>query len=84
MHAPLKLTDALLGTTLTVTTIDDKKLEVKVPAMTDTEETLRLRGKGVATERGTGDLLIRLSTKLPKKLSSKSKKAIQELQSEGL
>lgn len=84
MHAPLKLTDALLGTTLTVATIDDKKLDVKVPPMTEAEETLRLRGKGINTERGTGDLLIRLSTKLPKKLSSKAKKAIQELQSEGL
>lgn len=83
MHAPLKLTDALLGTTLTITTLEDKTLEVKVPAMTATEETLRLRGKGVATERGTGDLLIRLSATLPKKLSGKAKKAIEELKGEG-
>jgi molecular chaperone DnaJ len=84
MHAPLKLTDALLGTTLTIQTVEDKTLEVKVPAMTETDETLRLRGKGIATERGTGDLLIRLSTKLPKKLSGKAKKAVAELKAEGL
>ncbi len=83
MNAPLKLTDALLGTTLNVTTIDGKTLDVKVPPMSDTEETLRLRGKGVATDRGSGDLLIRLSATLPKKLSSKAKKAIEELKSEG-
>lgn len=84
MQAPLKLTDALLGTTLTVTTVDEKTLEVKVPPMTGTEETLRLRGKGIITDRGSGDLLIRLSATLPKKLSKKAKEAIELLRTEGL
>lgn len=85
MELPVKLTDALLGTTVTITTIDDKQLEVKVPAMTKTEETLRLRGKGIAyPEGGAGDLLIRVTTVLPKKLSGKAKKAIEDLKSEGL
>jgi molecular chaperone DnaJ len=83
MQAPLKLTDALLGTNISITTVEGKTLDVKVPAMSSTEETLRLRGKGVRTDRGTGDLLIRLSATLPKKLSSKAKKAIEELKSEG-
>ena len=84
MNAPLKLTDALLGTTLTVTVVNGKKIEVKVPPMTGTEETLRVRGKGINTDRGSGDLLIRVSATLPKKLSSKAKKAIEELRAEGL
>lgn len=84
MQLPLKLTDALLGTTITITTIDDKQLEVKVPPMTATEETLRLRGKGVQYEQGSGDLLIRVTTTLPKKLSTKAKKLVGELKSEGL
>lgn len=85
MNLPVKFTDALLGTTVSITTIDDKSLEVKVPAMSKTEETLRLRGKGVAyPEGGAGDLLIRISVTLPKKLSGKAKKAIEELRAEGL
>lgn len=84
MDLPVKLTDALLGTTVTVTTIDDKKLEVKVPPMAKTEETLRIRGKGVHYDQGAGDLLIRVSAILPKKLSPKAKRAIEELKSEGL
>ncbi len=84
MDLPLKLTDALLGTTVSVTTIDDKQLEVKVPAMSATEETLRLRGKGVSYDEGAGDLLIRITVTLPKKLSGKAKKAIEELKNEGL
>jgi len=84
MHMPVKLTDALLGSTVTVKTIDDKELEVKVPVMTSTEETLRIRGKGVHTASGTGDLYIHLSTQLPKKLSGKAKKVLEELKTEGL
>ncbi|MEK7101057.1 MAG: DnaJ C-terminal domain-containing protein [Patescibacteria group bacterium] len=84
MNMPMKLTDALVGTTVTIATIDDKKLEVKIPAMTAPEETIRLRGKGVQMEGHTGDLLIKLSITMPKKLSSKTKKLIEELKSEGL
>lgn len=84
MDLPVKLTDALLGTTVSVTTIEDKVLDVKVPSMTKTEEILRIRGKGVHYDNGAGDLLIRVSAILPKKLSGKAKKAIEELKSEGL
>ncbi len=84
INAPLKLTDALLGTILSIQTIEGKVLDVKVPPMTGTEETLRLRGKGISTERGDGDLLIRLTATMPKKLSGKAKKAIEELKGEGL
>ncbi len=84
MELPLKLTDALLGTEVTVTTIDDKKLDVKVPAMNTTEQTLRIRGKGVATDRGSGDLYIHITATFPKKLSTKAKKAIEDLKGEGL
>ena len=84
MNMPMKLTDALLGTTANITTVDGKTLEVKIPPMSSPEEVLRLRGKGVTLENGSGDLLIKLTTTMPKKLSSKAKKAIEELKSEGL
>lgn len=84
MNMPMKLTDALLGTTATITTVDGKNLEVKIPPMTSPEEVLRLRGKGVTLENGSGDLLIKLTTTMPKKLSSNAKKAIEDLKSEGL
>ncbi|MES2668512.1 MAG: DnaJ C-terminal domain-containing protein [Patescibacteria group bacterium] len=84
MKMPMKLTDALLGTTATITTVDDKKLEVKIPPMEAVEQTLRLKKKGVSIDGNEGDLLIRLTATLPKKLSGKAKKAIEELKAEGL
>ncbi|MDP2816021.1 MAG: DnaJ C-terminal domain-containing protein, partial [Rectinemataceae bacterium] len=84
MNMPMKLTDALLGTTATITTVDEKKLEVTIPAMAEAQQTLRLKGKGVVIDGHEGDLLIRLTATLPKKISGKAKKAIEELKSEGL
>ncbi len=84
MTLPMKLTDALLGTTATIVTVDDKKLEVKIPAMTEAQQTLRLKGKGVTVDTVSGDLLIRMTATLPKKLSGKAKKAIEDLKGEGL
>lgn len=84
MDLPLKMTDALLGTKINVTLIDDKVIEVKVPPLSHAEEMLRVRGKGVANSNGRGDLLIRVTIALPRKLSSRAKKAINELKSEGL
>jgi len=84
MNLPVKMTDALLGTTVSVTTVDEKTLEVKVPPLASAEETLRIKGKGVPVEGGRGDLLINVSVAMPKKLSGRAKKAIEELKEEGL
>ena len=84
MEYPLKLTDALLGITAAIETLDGKTLEVKIPPLSRPEEILRLRGKGIAYDGVHGDLLIRVSATLPKKLSSRAKKAIEELKGEGL
>jgi len=84
MNLPMKLTDALLGTDTTITTIDGKKLEVKIPPMTAPEETLRLRGKGVMVGSQKGDILIRLTITMPKKLSPKTRKLIEDMKGDGL
>jgi len=84
MEMPVKLTDALLGTSVTLATIEGKELEVKVPPMKAPEETLRIRNKGVAVEGRTGDLLIHLTAAFPKKLSGKAKKLVEQLQEESL
>lgn len=84
MNLPLKLTDALLGTEVTVETLEGKKLDVKVPPMKRAEEFLRIRGKGIQLDSVRGDLIIKLETALPQKLSGKAKRALEELRGEGL
>lgn len=85
MDLPVKLTDALLGATVALETIEGKTVEVKIPAMKRAEELLRVRGKGIPQGGSSrGDLIIRLEVALPNKLSSKAKKVVDELRSEGL
>lgn len=87
MRLPVKLTDALLGTSVTIQALDGKTLEVKIPAMQSASEMLRLRGKGVPAgglRGGAGDLIIELEAAFPHKLSHKAKKAVEDLKIEGL
>ena len=84
MDLPVKLTDALLGTAVSVETLEGKTLEVKIPVMKRAEELLRVAGKGIPTEGGRGDLIIRLEVALPHKLSGKARKSVDDLKSEGL
>ena len=84
MNLPVKMTDALLGTTVSIESLEGKTLEVNIPPMKRVEELLRVAGKGIPTEGGRGDLIIRLEVALPQKLSGRAKKAINDLKSEGL
>jgi DnaJ-class molecular chaperone len=84
MDLPVKLTDSLLGTTVSVETLEGKTLEVKIPPMKRAEEHLRIAGKGIPSEGGRGDLIIRLEVALPHKLSGKARKALEDLKTEGL
>jgi molecular chaperone DnaJ len=83
-EVPVKLTDALLGTTHSIKTYDDRTLEVKIPAMKEPMQTLRVRGEGVPQGTTRGDLLLNVKVILPQKLGGKAKKLIDELKSEGI
>lgn len=80
---PVKMTDALLGSTYAVETLDGNT-DIKIPAGISHGELIRIKGRGVQSERGSGDFLVRVSIETPKKLSRKAQRLIQELQSEGL
>ena len=92
MTLPVKLTDALIGTTVPIETLEGKTLEVKIPPMKRAEELLRVRGKGVPVDHAgglsraesRGDLIIRLEVALPHKLSSRARATLDILKSEGL
>ena len=84
MDLSIKLSDALLGATKKVTTLDGD-IELKIPSGTNSGTILRVRGNGVpqgANRRG--DLYVRLTVKLPEKLSKAAKKLVEGLKQEGI
>jgi len=83
MDLPIKLSEALLGAEKKLKTLDGE-VTLKVPSGVAPGERLRVRGKGVPSGQGRGDLLIKIKFDLPKKLSRRAQRLIQELEDEGL
>jgi len=82
----VKLSDALLGAEYPVETLDGS-INLKIPQGVTHGELLRIKGKGVPTERQggrRGDLYVKVQIQMPKKLSRKAKKAVEELKNEGM
>ncbi|MGI6662305.1 MAG: molecular chaperone DnaJ [Bacillota bacterium] len=71
---------AAIGGTVVVKGIDGE-LEMDVPAGTQPGAVLRLRGKGMPRLRskGRGDMLVRISVRVPTKLTSREKEVLREL-----
>lgn len=84
MDLKIKLTDALLGMTYDLKTLDNKNIEVKIPEGINNGEMLRVRGQGVPSNRGRGDIIIRIQVNMPNRLSHKTKETIEKLRKEGL
>ena len=83
MDLPIKLTDALLGNTYSVETLDGN-VEIKIPAGISHGELLRIKNKGVPIGNSRGDFMVKISIETPKKLSRKAQKLVEELREQGI
>ncbi len=84
MDLNIKLSDALLGATYTIDTLDGK-IDLKIPAGIGFNEVLRIRGKGVFQSKSKrGDLLVRVKITMPRKISKDARGAIENLKKEGI
>jgi len=81
MTRDIKLSDALLGVSLSIPTLPGQELSLKVPPGTNHNTKMRLSGYGLPHMRGKGcgDLYVCIQIKMPKKLSGKQRKLIEKL-----
>lgn len=86
MTQSVKLTQALLGDKLEILTPAGKTMNLKLPAGTSHKARMRLPGHGIPHMKGNGcgDLFVVINIDMPKKLTDKQKKLIQELKATGL
>lgn len=80
-EVPINFAMAALGGEIEVPTLDGR-VNLKVPAETQTGKLFRMRGKGVKSVRGgaQGDLLCRVVVETPVKLNDKQKQLLRELE----
>jgi len=81
----IKISDALLGMTMEVPTLEGSK-NVKIPPGTQSNSRIRLKGFGLSRLQGgsKGDEYVRIQIRYPKYLNDRQKKLIEELKKEGL
>lgn len=84
VNLKIKLSEALLGGDHKVKSLEGEEV-VSIPAGVEHGEVIRIRAKGVPNGRNSrGDLLVKVSIELPKKLSRRAKELIEELRKEGI
>jgi len=78
LTVPVTFAEAALGAEVTIPTLDGSVV-LRVPAGTRSGRTFRVKGRGVANEKGAGDLLITVEVAVPTKLSPAQREAIEAL-----
>ena len=79
LDVPLSLYEALLGTKVTVPTLDGP-VTVTVPPGTSSGAKLRIKGRGVQRGEDKGDQFCVIKIVVPKALDDEDKQLIQKLQ----
>jgi len=78
LTVPITFAEAVLGATITVPTLGGDPVKLKVAPNTPNGRVLRVKGKGVESSKGTGDLLATVEVLVPSHVSDKAAKALQE------
>jgi len=81
MSLPLGYSDLALGATIKIPHIDDKDLTIKVPAGTNSGDTITIHSRGVPSSRGIGrgDVVVLCKLHMPKKFDKSVKKSLEEI-----
>jgi len=86
LNHELKLSEAVLGTSISVPTLAGKKLSLKIPPGTKPGTKMRMSGHGLPhmKDHKKGDLYVKIQINLPKQLSDEQRKLIEKLAEAGL
>jgi len=81
-QVPINIAQAVLGSKIRVRTIDGK-VDLKIPPGTQSGTLFRLKGKGVTVNGTKGDQYVEVLVEVPKTVSEKQKKLMEEFAKEG-
>ena len=80
LEVPITVSEAALGTKLTIPTPHDATRTIRIPAGTGHGRTFRIRGEGAPKARGgTGDLLVTTRLEIPTRLSRDQRRLFEQL-----
>lgn len=79
---PVTFAEAVLGATIQVPTLGGEPVKLKVSPGTPNGRVLRVKGRGVVTAKGEGDLLATVEIAVPAHVSDKAAKLLAEFDSQ--
>ncbi|QLD11599.1 DnaJ C-terminal domain-containing protein [Microbacterium oleivorans] len=74
---PITFTEAALGATIEVPTLGGDPVKLRVAPGTPSGRVLRVKGRGVSTAKGTGDLLAEVQVAVPAHLDEDARAALE-------
>ena len=74
---PVTFAEAVIGATIQVPTLGGEPVKLKVAPGTPNGRVLRVKGRGVVTTKGEGDLLATVEIAVPSHISEKAKQALE-------
>ncbi len=79
LDVPVSIDEAALGTQVTVPTVDDGKVRIRVKPGTQDGKVLTLKGQGAPKlkGKGRGDMKVRIQVKVPETLSAEQKELLK-------
>jgi molecular chaperone DnaJ len=77
LDVPVTFSEAALGATIEVPTLEGSPVKLRVTAGTPSGRVLRVKGRGVTTPKGTGDLLATVVVAVPSHLTPAAKDALE-------
>lgn len=77
LNVPVTFSEAVLGATIEVPTLEGETVRVKVAPGTPSGRVLRVKGRGIASKKGTGDLLAEVQIVVPGHLTGEQKEALE-------
>jgi molecular chaperone DnaJ len=77
LTVPVTFTEATLGATIEVPTLGGDPVKLRVAPGTPSGRVLRVKGRGVTSSKGTGDLLAELQIAVPAHLDEAAREALE-------
>jgi molecular chaperone DnaJ len=77
--APITFPEAALGAVIDVPTLDGGTVALRIRPGTQPGSRHRVKGKGIATKSGQGDLIVTVEVQVPSELTDEQRAAIEQL-----
>ncbi len=77
LDVPVSFTEAVLGATIEVPTLEGETVRLRVAPGTPSGRVLRVKGRGITTSKGTGDLLATVQIAVPGHLTAEARKHLE-------